>query len=381
MGDRARAAPGSAGAGGRIPLDLVPLLKTHGRKKHRLLVRVMKLPRLARFSRGSRNEDGTWSLTADDLLGLELLLPDDTAAPSSLSVRLIGIDENETASIVAQLNVPLPSVEAAAKARANDSAQSAAEPPVAAAPPSSAPNADVDWAAAEAELRAEHEKRLSERTKALEEEWRKKLETERSAHETAEARAEDARQKLTALSGELEAARAHAAEAETKLASHKDDGQRVAQESKAHAAEKLEQRLAAARAHWEKESEARIAAAVKEAVKDAEAAADKRLAEAQANWQAEADRKMAAARALSADAESAAQRMKAERTQAEARWKADSETRLSEQARTLEQEWREKLQAEQTARDTAEAKAQESARTLGEQSLEREALSTRLAAA
>ena len=49
-----------------ISLNLGPLLSPH-RRHGRLSLRVERLPQQARFSHGSRNNDGSWSLATDEL--------------------------------------------------------------------------------------------------------------------------------------------------------------------------------------------------------------------------------------------------------------------------------------------------------------------------
>ena len=86
-----------------MPLDLAPLLKPH--KRHgKLLLRVERMQRFARLSRGHNNGDGSWSLATDELEDLEYLVPEGTEAAHTLEVRIVAIEHGTT---VATFEVPI----------------------------------------------------------------------------------------------------------------------------------------------------------------------------------------------------------------------------------------------------------------------------------
>ncbi|MGD0867329.1 MAG: hypothetical protein ABSA49_17440, partial [Rhizomicrobium sp.] len=95
-----RAAPSSR----TIPLQLAPLLLPH-RKQGRLSLRVERMHQLARLSRGRNNGDGSWSLASDELDDLEYLIPEGLNGAQTLSIRIIGLDQD--GSTLAILDVPI----------------------------------------------------------------------------------------------------------------------------------------------------------------------------------------------------------------------------------------------------------------------------------
>ncbi len=89
-----------------IPLRLAALLQPY-RKEGRLSLRVERMQQLARLSRGRNNGDGSWSLASDELDDLEYLSPEGMGDAQSLSVRIIGLDQDGTT--LAILEVPISS--------------------------------------------------------------------------------------------------------------------------------------------------------------------------------------------------------------------------------------------------------------------------------
>jgi hypothetical protein len=89
-----------------IPLRLAPLLQPY-RKEGRLSLRVERMQQLARLSRGRNNGDGSWSLATDELDDLEYLSPEGMGDAQSLSIRIIGLDQDGTT--LAILEVPISS--------------------------------------------------------------------------------------------------------------------------------------------------------------------------------------------------------------------------------------------------------------------------------
>lgn len=94
-----------------------------------------------------------------------------------------------------------------------------------------------------------------------------------------------------------------------------------------------------------------------------------------ADWQRRMDRRVAAAQRLGQRKTTLAL------AEAKVRWRAESETRLAEQARLQEAEWQQRIQDERSAREAADAKAEEAARKATALSGELEAALARAAAA
>lgn len=82
-----------------IPVRLHRLLEPH--KKHgKLTLRIEKLPSRARFSSGTLTGDRAWSLTREELDGLNYLLPEGVDENHSWSVRIIGLERGDTLSVI-----------------------------------------------------------------------------------------------------------------------------------------------------------------------------------------------------------------------------------------------------------------------------------------
>ena len=122
----ARVAQISASAGAHqaaaIELSVTALLAPY--KKHgRLSIRVEKAPQGSRLTRGTRNNDGSWSLASDELDDLGYVPPPGFDKPHSLSLRVIGL---QTGGTLAVIDLPVtPGAErlaAQAPAVANDAA-------------------------------------------------------------------------------------------------------------------------------------------------------------------------------------------------------------------------------------------------------------------
>ncbi len=86
-----------------VALRLAPLLDPY-RGKGRLALRIERMPERARLSRGRNNGDGSWTLTVDELNGLEYLAPPGVEAPV-LSLRVIGLEQD--GATLAMLSLPL----------------------------------------------------------------------------------------------------------------------------------------------------------------------------------------------------------------------------------------------------------------------------------
>jgi hypothetical protein len=100
-----RASPDAAVASRAIPIDLRPVISAY-RKRGRFMLRVEKLPQLARFSAGQNNGDGSWSLLLDELEDLIYFAPKTVVGDHTLAIRLIAKDETE-AFTIALIDFPI----------------------------------------------------------------------------------------------------------------------------------------------------------------------------------------------------------------------------------------------------------------------------------
>ncbi len=350
MIDGAKAVPESARPRDGIPLDLGSVLAPYAQHRH-LSLRVGQLPALARFSRGKRNDDRTWSLTPSDLANLELLLAEGSEPPPSLTIDIVGIDESDNAAVIGQVEVPV--VPASFAVKAQVTAETTPPGPwrrrmerrVQAALRLSGRRADTAMANAETEWRAHSEARLSAQVQELDAAWQDRVQAERRAREAAELKTEEAAEELTALSLRLETALAQAA-ANKAATDEAAETRRV---------EDFQEQLVVARAEWEKDSEARVAAAVKQSVMDSEDEAELRFRVAEARWREVTDREVEAARQQAAPAVSPARDFDAELAASRSAWQAENEAELRAQVLRLEQAWQEKIAVEQSRRQAAEA--------------------------
>ena len=82
-----------------IELSVTALLAPY--KKHgRLSIRVEKAPQGSRLTRGTRNNDGSWSLASDELDDLGYLPPPGFDKPHALSLRVIGLQTGGTLAVI-----------------------------------------------------------------------------------------------------------------------------------------------------------------------------------------------------------------------------------------------------------------------------------------
>jgi chromosome segregation ATPase len=84
-----------------LPLELAPLLSPFGRDR-RVALRIEHMPSRARLSRGRNNGDGSWSLTRDELSDLLYLPPKGATVLPTLTVRIIGLDAGDGATLSVQ---------------------------------------------------------------------------------------------------------------------------------------------------------------------------------------------------------------------------------------------------------------------------------------
>jgi hypothetical protein len=104
-----------------IALDLAPLIAPY-KKEGRLSLRVENLPQGTRLSRGSRNNERSWSLASDELEDLFYLLPDGATKPHKLALRIVSLANGNTLAVIeiaidpeaAQANAAAPPTPAAA---------------------------------------------------------------------------------------------------------------------------------------------------------------------------------------------------------------------------------------------------------------------------
>jgi hypothetical protein len=96
--DASTSLPGEQSPTRVVPLDLIPLLLPY-RGQGRISLRVERLPHRTRLSRGQNNGDRSWSLSLDELDGLNYLAPDNLAGPQTLSIRIVNLDGGDGATI------------------------------------------------------------------------------------------------------------------------------------------------------------------------------------------------------------------------------------------------------------------------------------------
>jgi hypothetical protein len=85
-----------------VPLRILPLIAPY-RARGLYTVRLERVPQLARLSRGRNNGNGSWSLTPEELDGVEYIGPDSAMERPSLAIRLLDND----GGTIAMLELPL----------------------------------------------------------------------------------------------------------------------------------------------------------------------------------------------------------------------------------------------------------------------------------
>ena len=78
-----------------VALNLAPLLAPH-RKQGRLSLRIERMPQGTRLTRGTRNNDNTWSLASDELEDLAILVPSSAQKEFKIGVRVISLLNGST---------------------------------------------------------------------------------------------------------------------------------------------------------------------------------------------------------------------------------------------------------------------------------------------
>ncbi|MFM9864328.1 MAG: SH3 domain-containing protein [Micropepsaceae bacterium] len=78
-----------------VALNLAPLLAPH-RKQGRLSLRIERMPQGTRLTRGTRNNDNTWSLASDELEDLAVQVPATAQKEFKIGVRVISLLNGST---------------------------------------------------------------------------------------------------------------------------------------------------------------------------------------------------------------------------------------------------------------------------------------------
>ncbi len=359
-----------------VPLDLGALLAPY-RGHGRISLRVERLPHRTRLSRGQNNGDRSWSLTLDDLDGLNYLAPKNLAGVQTLSIRIVSLDGGDGATM-AVLEHSIPSAEDTA------APSSKAESPL--------PNAQTVVEAALAErLRAELEKlkaslvaqetALVDMRQSLDREWearsRQMADAEIKAARVAwEVETEKQLAEVAARAGaDVEKSRkAWQAERDAELATLESLARKQLEQERARWRAEFEESLAKAEKAWKASEAARIAAAEEKwralssqlqtregSQKEFEAL----LAEAEKRWKeresvrladVEAQWRASSSKALAEAAERATKETEQLRGKLESDLKDQAAARLSE-AKTLWQQQSNSALAEARALSENEAKS------------------------
>ena len=80
-------------------IDVLPLVEPY-KGNGKLSVRIENLPHKARFSAGARASEKSWSLTFDDLKGLNYLLPEGVDPDHTVTIRVIGLERGDTLGVL-----------------------------------------------------------------------------------------------------------------------------------------------------------------------------------------------------------------------------------------------------------------------------------------
>ena len=248
-----------------IPLDLSALISPY-RGHGRISLRVERLPHRTRLSRGQNNGDRSWSLSLDDLDGLNFLTPKDLRGAHILSIRVVSLDGGDGATVAVLEHSISPSDGPTAVLKGASAAKAAVL----------ADHAAADRLREELEkLKASHaaqETALAEMRQSLDQEW------EVRARQLADSELKAAR---TDWEGEVKKKLAEAAKRTTAEVEQVRRALQTEQDARLAKAESLAAtRLEQERQRWQKESDAVLAAAEK-AWKKAEAA---RVAAAEEKW-------------------------------------------------------------------------------------------------
>jgi hypothetical protein len=285
----------------------------YGRDR-RVTLRIERMPHRARLSRGRNNGDGSWSLTRDELEGVEYLPPKGATESPTLTVRIIGLDSDDGTTL-SVLEYPVLPSDMDAESASDDIVQGTAR---------------------REELRSLRNDLT--KTKAAIRVLQSELDASRKSFDT------ELEERLNEAAGEAASA----------LEERRAAWQAETRDRTAKAEARAQERLDQARKRWERDTESGLSRA-EEAWKSAEAA---RLAETEARWREHF------ARAL---AKETAQLRKVEAELAEARNRITSSASGETELRRFEDEIsnlraaaaeREKRAAEAQATATAEAREQ-----------------------
>src|ERR1700678_3967415 len=119
VGTRMRAQATAVSDG--VPLELTPLLLPYGRDRP-IPLRIERMPHRARLSRGRNNGDGSWSLTRDEVEGLEYLPPKGATDSPTLTIRIIGL-ESDNGATLSMLDFPVLPSDAEIESTAEDAGE------------------------------------------------------------------------------------------------------------------------------------------------------------------------------------------------------------------------------------------------------------------
>jgi hypothetical protein len=231
-----------------IPLELGSLLMPYGRDR-RVALRIERMPHRARLSRGRNNGDGTWSLTRDEVEGLEYLPPKGATGSPTLMIRVVGLD-SDNGTTLSVLDYPVLPGEA-----------------------------DSDISSEGAEVHASRHEDLRN--------LRGELAKTKAALRTLQSELEASRKFSDAdLEERLNEA---AAEAASALEERRAAWQAETRDRLAKAEARAQERFDQARQRWELDAEGALSRS-EEAWKSAEAA---RLAEAESRWREQSGRALA----------------------------------------------------------------------------------------
>ena len=398
VAERARANIEPQGA--PVPLDVAAITAPF-RKYRGLSIRVEHLAHGAKLSKGRNNGDRSYSLSPDDLDGLEYLPPSRTYDAHTLGVRVISLDGGD-AETLAVLDLPIaavlaaPVAEVAPKLAPAEEVVPASVPnvtappevvprPVPAAPIAESPRSDTSarqnelarlresLAARETELAEAQRLAAEAQLRAAEaERTRRTLESERSAAESTAMRALQQRlaQAEADARAQLEQSRsAWEAEQATRAARSGQSAKQAVEEARKQWRQESDAALAELSSRAERAEAALVQARAQVVIKSDDTELRRlreQLSSTQANLAARGA-ELAEARATAELAQDRARQAAADLTKAEQGWKAGEAKRFN----AAESGWREqtaKAVAEATARldqaqaGHAEARAQSEAR-------------------
>jgi hypothetical protein len=297
-------------------LALAPLIQPY-RKLGKVSLRVERMQRFARLSRGRNNGDGSWSLASDELDDLEYLCTEGTPGEHTLSIRVVALDNGDTLAV---LDYPLSlsatraldadeSAAAAGRAPAqSDHAQTAKRPENSEALKAVLAEREAEFAelrktiqAAEAEITRKIATAVGSARDSWKVEMEQHLQTVRSASELEGSRNAWFAEQLAQLTEAKERSEKQFAETQERIRRDADEARAKAEAVwKASEAE----RLAKAEADWREKSTGAVAE-LKARCERAENALTEASARAEAEWREKTAKAVAEAKTQCERAEKA----------------------------------------------------------------------------